>query len=75
MYSQFDVAIIVLYTPCSPCSVFTITWSSFRAHAQGIPMEPSTSDHWKVCRSHEEAGQANNVVLQQLMEKLERWKE
>jgi hypothetical protein len=75
MYNHFGVVIIVLYKPCSPCSVFTINWSSFRVNAQGIPMEPSASDHWKIRRSQEEVGQASNVVLQQLMESFESWKE
>jgi hypothetical protein len=70
MSNHFGVALIVLFKPCSPSSVFTINWSSFRVSAKGIPMEPLASDHWKIRRSHEEVGQANNAVLQQLMAKL-----
>jgi hypothetical protein len=56
VYSHFDVAFLDLYTPCSPYSVFTITWNSYRAHSQGIPMEPLVRDLWN-SKSHQVARQ------------------
>jgi hypothetical protein len=64
MCNHFDDVFLDFYSPCLPYLVFTITWSSYKARAEGIPMEPSVRDLWNN-RSHEA------TVLQQLMAKLQ----